>query len=406
MKFLKYLVNYLFYPFSFLFPRNKRRWTFGSYRGAFNDNSKYLFIHTCKNHKDIDAAWVSSNMDTVRLIRSYNLKAYSVFSPRGAWHALTSKYWFFNSYTSDIMFCMSGGAVCVNLWHGIGLKRAEFNIRTGVLADRFYRRTLKERYYHPEAFRRPDWLLSSSDMQSAMFATAFRIDGSRCLNLGYPRNRILTATEEERYAFVGEYEPPQTKALVDSLKGKYAKVFVYMPTWRDSQRHIFAQSIDLPQLDRLLKKKNYFLMLKPHANTVVDMAQTGNLSNIALLDATIDIYSVLPYTDVLITDYSSVLYDYILMDKKDIVLYIYDYDQYVSDRDFFFPYDENVTGYRAYDFAQLLHAIETDNYGNDPRKIADLRQRFWGVSAAIDSNEAIVEHIKRLDCRGKIAVVR
>lgn len=395
VKFIKYLVNYFAYPLSFLFPRKNMRWAFGSYRGAFNDNAKYLFIHTCLKHNDIDAAWISPNMDTVRLVRSYKLKAYSIFSLRGAWHALTSRYWFFNSYSSDIMFGLSGGARLFNLWHGVGLKRTEFNITSGTLANRYCRRTLKERFYHPEVYYRPNWLLSSSEMQSAMFASAFRINRNRCLDLGYPRNQILTATAEERYAFIQKYEPPQTKAFVDSIVGHYAKVFVYMPTWRDSQRNIFVQSIDLQKLNAVLANKNYFLILKPHPNTLVDREQIGVLSNITLLNANIDIYPVLPYTDVLITDYSSVLYDYILMENKSTILYIYDYDEYVSDRDFFFPFDKNVIGYRAHSFADLLHSIETDSYGDDPQRLADLRQRFWGESMAIDSNDAIVEAVKK-----------
>ena len=162
MKTLAYIVCYLLYPFSFLIPRSKKRLAFGCYRGGFSDNSKYLFIYAAEHCKDLDVCWLSVNRQTVKHVRSLGLPAYWVLSPIGAWKALRAKYWFINSYTSDIMYCLSGNATVINLWHGVGLKRCEFNIQNGGLADRYVKKTFKERFYHPESFRRPDYLLSST----------------------------------------------------------------------------------------------------------------------------------------------------------------------------------------------------------------------------------------------------
>lgn len=87
---------------------------------------------------------------------------------------------------------------------------------------------------------------------------------------------------------------------------------------------------------------------------MVNSRLLDGLSNIALLDSTVDIYAILPYTDVLITDYSSILYDYVLMRGKDIILYLYDYEDYVRERDFTYPFDENVVSKRVYTFEELL----------------------------------------------------
>ena len=396
IKFLKYLVCYIIYPFSFLTVRRRRRWAFGSFRGAFNDNAKYMFIYTCLQYRDIEAVWISTNRATVQLVRSYGLPAYSVFSIKGLLYALTSKYWIFNSYTSDIMFCLSGNAVCINLWHGVPLKRIEFNIKRGALSDRYVRKTLRERYYHPEAFRRPDVVLSSTPFQSAAFASAFRIAEDRCINMGYPRNHILICSEEERRAFIEKFEPEQTRLIIDNIKQKYRKVLVYMPTWRDSQRDIFTQSIDLSRLNDSLASKDYFLILKPHSNTLVDSRLLDGLSNIALLDSTVDIYAILPYTDVLITDYSSILYDYVLMCGKDIILYLYDYEDYVRERDFTYPFDENVVGKRVYTFEELLACINSDTYGIDEAQRKLIVDRFWGDTPSTDACADIVEYVKSL----------
>lgn len=392
MKLIAYIICYLIYPFSFLFPRSKRKYAFGSFRGAFNDNARYLFIYASRQTDDnIRKVWLSTNRDCVKKVRSYGLEAYWVLGPRGIWHALTSRYWFFNSYTADIMFCLSGGAVCINLWHGVGLKRTEFNTISGPLADRYSKKNKLDVFRHPESFRRPDWLLTSTPFQTSMFAKAFRIPQSHCLELGYPRNRILTVTEQERISFIKKYEPRQTWDMVQRCKG-YDKVFVYMPTWRDSQRTVFTQSMDLERLNGILAAKNQLLILKPHANVIVDGIK--EMSNIILASPRMDIYPVLPYAHVLITDYSSVLYDWLLMEHKDVILYLYDYDEYVKERDFYYPFDENVTGRRVYDFESLCSCIESGNYTLDETERKRIVDKFWGKTAGYDSSRMILDFVK------------
>lgn len=394
MKFLAFLICYLIYPFSFLMPRSRRKYVFGSYRGSFADNAKYLFIYSVENaDKGIRYIWLSTSRATVRKVRSLGLPAYWVLGPRGIWHALTSKYWFFNSYTSDIMFCLSGGACCINLWHGVGLKRTEFNTVSGPLADRYSKKNKYDVFYHPESFRRPDWLLTSTPFQTSMFAKAFRLPESRCLELGYPRNWILNADEKARTEYIDRYEPAQTREFIDSIKGKYDKIFVYMPTWRDSQRTVFTQSMDLDRLNGILAAQNSMLILKPHANVILSDT-LGSLSNIVLAYPKSDIYPILPYAHVLITDYSSILYDWLLMEGKDVILYLYDYKEYVRERDFYYPFDENVAGCRAETFDELCALIETGQFGINPDERERIVEKFWGRTASYNSSQKILDFIK------------
>ena len=394
MKTLAYIICYFIYPFSFLVPRSKQKLAFGSYRGSFSDNSKYLFIYAAEHCPELEIYWLSVNRKTVQYVRSLGLPAYWVLSPIGAWKALRAKYWFVNSYSSDIMYCLSGGATIVNLWHGVGLKRCEFNITSGALAQRYVKKTFKERFYHPETFKSPEWLLSSTEFQSAMFASAFRIQLDRCLNLGYPRNAILLKPKEEVKAFVRKYEPKETIQLIEACS-KYDKVYIYMPTWRDSQKNVFAQQMDLRKLSEVLKKQNALLLLKPHPNTIVDNIYQAD--NIVLVERTVDVYGILPFTDVLITDYSSILYDYIQQPKKDVILYLYDYDEYVRERDFYYPFDENVVGRQVKTFEELVDVIDRQDYKMDEDVRMHILERFWGDTCQIDSSKAILDHIKRQD---------
>ena len=372
-KFLKYLAQYLVFPFSFLVPRSRKKISFGSFRGGFDGNAKYLFIEM--SNQGADVVWLSQDKKTVQLIRSLGLKAQCVLSLKGAWRALRSKYWIINAYTSDILWAFSGGVTAINLWHGVGIKRAEYNVKAGPLYDRYIRKTFKEAFYHPEAYRKPDYLVTASDFQTEFFCKTFRIPESSCIKCGYPRSRILVCSEKERLAHIKAYEPASTAELISKIKG-FSQTWIYMPTWRDSQRDIFAQNMDLGKLNEALAEKNELLLLKPHPNTIV--RDLGAYPNIMLLDPSSDVYPILPYTDVLVTDYSSVLYDYLLMDGKKVVLYLYDVKDYVKDRDFAYPFDENVTGQKALNFEELLAAVKEGPKPVDPQERKALILKFWG----------------------------
>lgn len=379
MKFIAHLICNCIYPFSFLFPRNNQKWAFGSFRGAFNDNAKYLFIYVSQQIPEVDAVWISINKSIVKEIQEKGLKAYFILSPKGIWHALTSKYWFFNAYSSDIMFCLSGDATLVNLWHGLPMKRIEFGITSGPMAERFVRRSLKERFFHPENFQRPDYLLSASTFFSETFAQSFRIPVDRCLLMGYPRNVILTCSESERQAFVERFEPRPTQEWIASMKkGTYDKVFVYLPTWRDSQREFFAHDFNLKVMNETLRECNALLLLKPHANVSVDTKTVDGLSNVKLLPSTMDVYPLLPYTDVLITDYSSIMYDYVLMEQKGMILYLYDFQEYERERNFTGSFDELVIGKRVFDFESLLSTIREGDYMMDETERKSFVLKCWG----------------------------
>lgn len=375
IKVFAYLLGYLFFPFSFLFPRNPKVWIFGSFRGAFNQNAKYLFIHIAQHVPEVCAVWVSYNREVVKEIRSKGLRAYSLFSLPGLFYTLRGKYYFFNDYSSDICYFTSGGAVKVNLWHGVGLKKIEFCIENGPLANRYVRKTLKERFFYPFVYQRPDFFLSSTDFQTVKFAQAFRISPQRCLNLGYPRNDVLLWSEERRECFINEFEPLVTRQLIDKLKG-YKKVYLYMPTWRDSQKELFAIHLDVNRLNSLMEEMDGLFLFKPHPIMKIDPAIFNENPRLVLLDSHVDVYTVLPYTQVLITDYSSILYDYLLMEGKDTILYLYDYKEYIKERDFNYPFLENVAGTIVYDFAMLEKTIRNNNY--DRSQYALINNRFWG----------------------------
>ena len=77
-----------------------------------------------------------------------------------------------------------------------------------------------------------------------------------------------------------------------------------------------------------------------------------------------------------------------------MILYLYDYDEYVKERDFYYPFDENVTGKRVHDFESLCSCIESGNYTLDETERRRIVDKFWGKTAGYDSSRMILDFVK------------
>lgn len=164
-----------------------------------------------------------------------------------------------------------------------------------------------------------------------------------------------------------------------------------MPTWRDSIDFLKDTQIDFSVLNNILLANNALLILKLHINTP-HIHEITTLSNIVLLHGNIDIYSILPYTHTLITDYSSILYDYIIMPGKEVILYPFDYDQYVNTQDFNYPFIENVAGAIVKNSQDLYKVFDKKMKLESINEISTIRDRFWGNYNG-DASKKIVEFL-------------
>ena len=123
--------NWLLYALSFVFPRRRNLWVFGTAEDGFFDNSIYFFQYVSRTRTDIEAVWISNRDDLIRRLRERGFRVEKRRSFRGLWACLRAKYYFINHYLPDIHFFASGGATLVNFWHGVPLKKIEFDIDTG-----------------------------------------------------------------------------------------------------------------------------------------------------------------------------------------------------------------------------------------------------------------------------------
>ncbi len=384
------LGKYLVLGLSYLMPRDKNIWIFGSYLGVFNDNAKYLFIYVNENCPEIRPIWISDSKKTVDFLRSKQFEAYYKYSLQGFFYALRGKLYIYNSYLSYISLWLRGGVTKINLWHGIPIKKIEFDIKKGKL-KRIFNHSVFCKCKYSKHYVMPNFVLSTSKKVDQYFSSAFRVGEEKCLNFGYPRNEILSYSEDKIINFIERYESVEIKELVQSFK-KYKKVFVYMPTWRDSRQDFIEDSqIDFELLNQIFQQKNYYLVIKLHCTTL-SLLDLKEYKNILLLDNKLDMYPILPFTDCLITDYSSIFFDYKLMDKQ-VILFPFDKREYISkDREMYYDYSlvaENQLVVNS--FSELIELIQSDV---ENKKDNTLLQEMIFETREIESCKKIVEFIK------------
>jgi CDP-glycerol glycerophosphotransferase (TagB/SpsB family) len=373
---IKLCLNYLLYAISFLFPRDKQKWVFGNYIvDQFGDNPKYLFLYLQLYHPDIRAIWITEDPRIYHELQQKGLEVHIKCSISGFYHCLTAGVYIYNTFPQDVNYFTSGGALLLNMWHGVGLKTIEFSITRGSLAACYRDKKLTYRLHMPWRFKRPDYLLSSSPFQSKPFAKAFRIPVERCLNLGYPRNDVMLMPEAVRLQLIRKYEHADTIPYIEKLR-KFHKVYLYMPTWRDSTTFLADLGLDLQRINQIMQAKDELLILKMHVNTA-NMPVEG-LSNVWILPWCLDVYSIFPYTHTLITDYSSVLYDYLLLPGKEVILFVYDLEKYLAEREFNYPFLPNVAGHVVQDLEAFYAALGTTGELQRNNDVNIIRERFWG----------------------------
>jgi len=110
-----------------------------------------------------------------------------------------------------------------------------------------------------------------------------------------------------------------------------------------------------------------------------------------------DLYSAFPLIDALITDYSSLHYDWIFQSERGAILYTFDQDEYEqNDRALLYPFEENVAGWRARSFEELLELIATGRALSAAPDVAKIREKFWGTAEGTASRRIVAVIEERL----------
>ncbi len=380
------------YFLSGFIPRRDNLWVFGSWGGQrYADNSAALFRY-CHDHCDdpIELVWISHRLDIVRQLRSLGFNAYWWWSPVGIVKCLRARLHLFDCFSKDINFWMSRGATLINLWSGVPLKSFERDI--DISSSRYYRlfhgspiERLVLSALMPWHAIRPDLIIATSPEAQTIIARAFDVPTHRVPVTGLPRNDCLLAPS------VSDQLPDAIVSAIESRR----RIFFYLPTFRDSGRTF--TDFDWSSLDNLLEQNNACLMIKFHP--VDDTLLSTNARHVHVLGRDLDVYKLLPHTNTLISDYSSVIWDYLLL-RRPIILFAPDLEDFsATSRSLNFDLDDLAIGPVCSTFDELTEAMQDlcENRQDDieaARQQAKLFSRIHSHSDA-ESSKRVLHAIKR-----------
>lgn len=388
------------YWLSFLMPRDHGIWLFGSTFGRrFAENPRYLYLYAHQHRKEngIRPIWISHNKEVVRFLNANGYEAYYYHSGKGIWYALRAGVYIFDNYSKDINFWQSGGAVKVNLWHGSGNKRTNYdNVFDSVRHPKnlwekwktFPRRLSDEKPYH--------YTLATSPAMKKIFVSAFHTDEKHIIVEGYPRNDILFPYAECRIRNLCTRQERELLAAIDKRRKSGCRILTYMPTFRDSEKKLLSV-LDAAALDHFLEKENLFLVMKLHPKSKIkEQLEQFHYRNIYNADAEIDVYSFLGQSDLLITDYSSVYTDFMLLDRP-VLAFCYDWEEYTAHtRECYIDQDEYMPERKAATMEELMEGIREvlkEDSHKEQRHVS--RARMFARTDG-RSCERLMKKIKRL----------
>ena len=316
-----------------------------------------------KNDNPFECFWITKNKNLVKDLKRKNLPVLYLYSLKGFISLIRANFLLttHGSFDVSFYFYLPGKFIHIQTWHGTPLKK--IGVKYTPTKNNFYSNVLFKPYYFKD---NQSWnlILSTSNELIEIYADAF--ENKKIKVLGYPRIDVFF----DKQLIYHNYD--------DKLKlGNFEKIFLCCPTFRDipNPHPLFSYEF-LVELNTFFKKLNYVLLIKSHVYENLKI-NSKNLSNILdVSDKIDDIQELLIYADVLITDYSSVVFDFVLLDKP-VIFYCYDFDEYLKkSRKMYFDYFTEFPGPFAKSESELFEYIKKINDIFETKEYHDKYIRF------------------------------
>lgn len=341
-----YIIVYNIYVF--LFKNNDKKILIASNtKTQLYGNLKYIYEELKKYDYKIN----------VLLINNTNIIEKIKYNFRLLYHIATSKYILIDDFF-PLMYVLKirKGTKFIQVWHALGAFK-----RVGYSRDDIdNKNSLTHRNY-------TDTIVSSENIVGN-YAEAFGIENSKVHPLGIPRTDMFfdeVKKEKAKQEILEQYP---------NLKEK--RIILFAPTFRGSGRksaHYPEEYIDLDEIYENLEENDMFLLkLHPFIKNQLIIKDEFK-ENIIDLTEYKDINKLLLITDLLITDYSSVIFDYSFMEKP-IIFYVPDLKEYTNSRSFYYDYQEYIYGSIAKTKEELIKQIKAPKV--DKKKIEVFKNKF------------------------------
>lgn len=371
-------IYFLVYSIAFHMPMRKKMIVFES-RGDMCDNAYALFDYLWNNgyREKYEYVWLVEDREKAKAKNLKGVKYASnkkrTFKPMTYYYLARAKYYIYDHDNFIGKLKRKKDHVSFYLWHSI-------NLKAPAKGDT-----------NPEVREYPDYVLATSELAAEWNSKVIGIPVDKAQILGFSRNDYLFDDRLHK-------EDVINKVLGVS---KYNKIFLWMPTFRNSEHISLSENYlnnetgmplihtveEFIKLNEYLSISNSFLVLKIHplqASLPIFRTEFSNiyiLNNEDLDRKGLQLYQFVSCTDALITDYSSISLDYLLLNRP-IIFSLDDYEEYAKSRGFVV---HNVTdylvGYHVYNLQELEYSMQDviegkDNYKNERRRMLDIFHKY------------------------------
>lgn len=356
---------------------------FSSYNGkgyVCSPKAIYEYMIHDDRFKDYKFIWMFKNPENYRFLEE-NPNTVLVKSGSKEWEIFLhqAKYWIFNFRAMD-QWIPGKDQVYVQCWHGTPLKRLGYDITNSDNAMNSVKE-IREKYRTDTI--RFNYLISPCRFSSEKFASAWNLkelgNEKALIETGYPRNDFLkTFTAEDVVNIKNKL------GITDEKK----KVILYAPTWRDNQHdsakgYVYENPVDF---DFLMKElgEEYIILFRAHylvADNFNFDAYEGFVYNVSEYDDINELYIV---SDLLITDYSSVFFDYAILERP-ILFYMYDMEEYRDEMRGFYINTDELPGPVIQKENELIRSVKNAEDDFDRNKMDAFNNRFNSLN---DGNAA------------------
>lgn len=372
-----FLLNNLciFYILSYFIPKKKNLYIFWwLFWKSFSWNSRYLFEYL-KRKNEFEVYYFTRDKDLL----NKEEKILKINWFLNFWLLLRSEYIFFEWWLIDVTYfpLLLWNFNYINLWHWEPIKK--------VAQDIYIQWNFLSHYLHMNNLKKTKLVISSNEIHKYILKNAFLCENTKVTWL--PRNDIFFNNLNK------------DKNLEDIIWNK--KVILYAPTFRENWLKIrkFSNNF-LITINDFCKKNNILFILKYHHLEKLEDINLEKFSNFILLPQYFkNTQEILKKTDLLITDYSSIFFDFLLK-QNDILFYSYDLNEYISkNRELYFNYKELIPKKLFIDNEELLiEKIKNSfnyNFRNNKREISFLLNKYHDN---INGNfcENVINEIKKI----------
>ncbi|MED4204491.1 CDP-glycerol glycerophosphotransferase family protein [Neobacillus mesonae] len=351
---------------------------------SFGDNSQYILEEMHKQNIPSEIILLCKGK-SINKFKHYNgvktipFETLSVFDwIKSVYHLATSRYVLIDNYFGFLASVhFKAGVECIQLWHASGAMK-KFGLEDESIkyrSERAIRRFL-------QVYNKFHKVSVGSDIMADVFKKSFNLNEENILRAGIPRTDFF-------------YNEEAKQAVIEKIFRKYPefrrkKVILYAPTYRDDELNNFSLRIEVEKMHRELGNE-YILILRLHP-VIQDSLKWGSELSDFLYDFSSDEYEInelLIVADILITDYSSIPFEYSLLHRP-MIFFSYDLEEYKKNRGLPEGFEENLPGPLVKDTDTIIELIKKNHFN---LHVVDYYAEQWNKYSKGESSANLVRYM-------------